>query len=415
MAAPATLSRPKLRPLDVRSYTQDGQPYVLLRDPLQLNDRSLLVPQPLAAVLAFCDGARTPADLAAAFSMHYGFPVSISAVDDLLLAMDEACLLDNERAQAAHAHAVERYRSAPYRAPSLAGQSYPQHPDGLAARLDGYLAAAGTEPLDGSPPSFGLLSPHIDYGRGGSVYVTVWQRVAQQVADAELAILFGTDHYGSDPITLTRQHYATPYGVLPTAVEVVDALAETIGIETAYAGELRHRGEHSLELVAVWLHHMRGRRPILMVPILCGSFHPFFQNGATPATDGLYRSLLDMLRSSMAGRNVVVIASGDLAHVGPAFGGAPLTPAHRRDLAIADQALLDRMAAGDAEGFFGEIKQVQDRNNVCGVSPIYLTLKLLGAVRGELTGYASCPADEHNTSAVTVAGVVFHAAPPPSE
>jgi hypothetical protein len=408
MAATFTPSRPKLRPLDVRHHTHDGQPYVLLRDPLQLSDRTLLVPQPLAAVLAFCDGARTTADLAAAYNRHYGFPVPPSAVDDLLRAMDEACLLDNARAQAAHARAVERYRSAPYRPPLLAGQSYPLHPDHLAEMLDDYLAAVDGEPLSGRPSRCGLLSPHIDYARGGAVYATVWQRAAQLVAQADLAILLGTDHYGSDPITLTRQHYATPYGVLPTAVETVDALAETIGEERAYAGELRHRGEHSLELVAVWLHHLRGGRPLPVVPILCGGFHPFFHNGAAPSSDDLYRGLLDTLRAAMAGRSAVVIASGDLAHVGPAFGGAPLTPAQRRTLAAADQALIERMAAGDAEGFFGEIKRVQDRNNVCGVSPIYLTLKLLGAVRGELTGYASCPADEQDTSAVTVAGVVFH-------
>ena len=65
------------------------------------------------------------------------------------------------------------------------------------------------------------------------------------------------------------------------------------------------------------------------------------------------------------------------------------------------------MRRGDADGFFGAIKQVQDRNNVCGVAPIFLTMQLLGGLAGEQCGYAICPADECDTSVVTVTGMVF--------
>ena len=37
--------------------------------------------------------------------------------------------------------------------------------------------------------------------------------------------------------------------------------AAGVGADRAFAGELRHREEHALELIAVWLHHMRGGRP----------------------------------------------------------------------------------------------------------------------------------------------------------
>ena len=68
---------------------------------------------------------------------------------------------------------------------------------------------------------------------------------------------------------------------------------------------------------------------------------------------------------------------------------------------------MRRMRRADAAGFFESIRRVRDRNNVCGVSPIYLTLRLLEAQTGELHGYASCPADATDTSAVTVCGVVW--------
>ncbi len=143
--------------------------------------------------------------------------------------------------------------------------------------------------MDWSGP-IGLLSPHIDYGRGGEVYAQIWKRAALAAREAELVILLGTDHYGSDLFSLTRQNYATPYGVLPTDTEIVDRLAAAIGEDAAYAGELRHRGEHSLELVAVWLHHMRAGKPVPLVPILTGSFHPFMEDGIEPQDDETIRS-----------------------------------------------------------------------------------------------------------------------------
>jgi hypothetical protein len=37
-------------------------------------------------------------------------------------------------------------------------------------------------------------------------------------------------------------------------------------------------------------------------------------------------AVLDELRSTMHGRRAIVVAAGDLAHVGPAFGGQPTGP-----------------------------------------------------------------------------------------
>ena len=106
------------------------------------------------------------------------------------------------------------------------------------------------------------------------------------------------------------------------------------------------------------------------------------------------------------------MASGDLAHVGPEFGGAPLTERARQALQQADEELLTALRAGDAEGFYRMIKSVDNTNNVCGVSPLYLTLRLLEnghnrPVQGEQFGYAVCPADPHDTSVVTIAGMTF--------
>ncbi len=403
---------PKLRPLDIRPIHHENRPYLLLRDPQQLTEQQLLVPQPLAAVLAFFDGRHRIDEMAEAYQRRYQVAVPADFVHELAETLDEAIMLDNARFAARHAEVREAFRRAPFRTPSLAGAGYPAEPGALWSLLQEYLEDADTaedDAIDWSRP-VGLLSPHIDYGRGGHVYAHVWKRAAQAVREAELVILLGTDHYGDDPFTLTRQSYATPYGVLPTATPIVDRLAATLGEEAAFAGELRHRGEHSLELVAVWLHHLRGGEATPVVPILTGSFHPFMLNGDTPASNPTIGAALNVLREAMAGKRTLVVASGDLAHVGPAFGGAPLDSAGRRGLRTADDELIAAMRAGDAATFFGAIRSVQNRNNVCGVSPIYLMLRLLGESRGEQAGYAVCPADERSTSVVTVAGMVFKGA-----
>jgi MEMO1 family protein len=255
---------------------------------------------------------------------------------------------------------------------------------------------------------FGLLSPHIDYPRGGSVYAQVWHQAAEAVSAAELVILLGTDHYGDDPFTLTRQDYATPYGVLPTAQRIVDNVAGVLGEEVAFSGELRHRGEHSLELVAVWLHHMRQGKPVEVVPILAGSYYGYIMNGASPDSDHRTNLVLNALRSAGKSRRTAVIASGDLSHVGTAFGGSPLTAAARAEVRADDDELIGHMRRANATGFFESIRRVRDRNNVCGVSSFYLMMRLLGATQGELHGYASCPADSNDTSAVTICGMLFH-------
>jgi hypothetical protein len=346
--------------------------------------------------------------------LRYGLPVDRELLQHLIAVLDANFMLENERAAAARQRSLAAYRQAPFRPPTLAGQSYPDDPGRLRQLFDRYLAQARAD--DGVDPSLaagrGVISPHIDYPRGGHVYAAVWHHAEQMARKADLVVLLGTDHYSmGDRLTLTRQHYATPYGVLPTNQAIVDALAEVIGPEAAYAGELRHRGEHSLELVATWLHHMREGRPVEIVPILTGSFGDFIMGKGDPAADVTLAQFLSTLqqRTVAAGQQVLVVASGDLSHVGPAFGGAPTVKQDGgwAQIAAADDELLQQMYAGNAAGFFAAIRRVEDRNNVCGVAPFYLMLRLLGDVEGRLIAYDQCPADPQSTSLVSVCGMVF--------
>ena len=410
---------PKLRAVDVRPQRQNGYLYYLLADPLELSDDSLLVPQAFGPLLALCDGSQSDAAaICRTLAQRYQLALDPTTIRQLLDALDEACLLENQRSAAALAQKVADYRALPARPAAHAGLAYPDEPRTLTRLLDGYLnAPIGPRGVDdrarrnGSAlrqEVTGVFSPHIDYGRGGPVYARTWQAAAQAAQAAELVILIGTDHQGDDLFTLTRQSYATPFGLLPTATDVVDDLAQAVGEKAAFAGELRHLREHSLELVAIWLQHARRGRPVEMLPVLVGGLYRFFADARGPAGDDRIQRFVETVRGHAAGRRTLVVASGDLSHVGPAFGGQPLNRSARASLAASDDGLVERLTAGDGEGFYRSICGVQDKNNVCGLTPTYLTLKILGkGVRGERLAYDSCPADEASTSAVTIGGVVF--------
>lgn len=404
-----SLRFPKLRPLDIQAVNHGGQPLLILRDPLQLSGNYMVVPQELGPALMLFNGANELAAVRAKLRLRFGLPVDPDVLEHLAEVLDANFLLDNERALEAQQRALAVYRTAPYRAPSMAGQSYPADASALRRLLDGYLAQVDTR--NGHGPGTagrGVISPHIDYPRGGHVYAAVWRQAQEMAADADLVVVLGTDHFSmGDRLTLTRQNYATPYGLLPTDTAIVDALAGVVGEEAAFSGELRHRGEHSLELVVTWLHHVRGGRPVTMVPILTGSFADFIADGADPAQDATLNRFVDTLRCQIAGRSALLIASGDLAHVGPAFGGSAVDVAKRRYIEEADRELIGHLAAGSPAGFFGAIQRVRDGNNVCGVSPFYLLLRVLGNVEGWAAAYDQCPADDQNTSLVSVCGMVF--------
>lgn len=403
--------KPRLRPLDFQAVVYQGQQVWYLRDPLQLSRYQIFMPPALAQMMLFCDGTHTPQEIHAALCAQLGVTLEFQIVADALAQLDEACLLENERTQKRLHELQAAYRSQPHRPPALASLSYPGTPTALASTLEGYSNGddlSAWEPWSGR----GIISPHIDYQRGGPVYAKVWQRAKTAVLDAELVLIFGTDHNGGPgTFTLTRQAYATPYGVLPTDVDLIDKVAAAIGPDTAYAEELHHRQEHSIELTAVWLHHIyhqAGVDPKPMIPILIGSFHHFIGNGSHPAQDETLMTAINTLKKETAGKKVLAVASVDFAHVGPNFGDSfPMDQQRRTTLRQTDDYLVQSIIRGDAAGFYNHIAAVNNQNRICGFSPIYLMLRYLGTTAGVQVAYDQCTADEQDTSLVSIAGILL--------
>ncbi len=401
--------KPKLRDVRIHPMTHNGQRGFLLEDPLRLSQGMIFVPQALAPVLALMDGTRTLSGIQAGLRVRTGIYIPTSVLERLVADLDAALMLDNERFAAAREAALREYRQAPYRPPSHADAVYPSDPEAFTRTLDAYVQQVEDLPPHLDHPIRGVVSPHIDYQRGGVIYAGVWTYAADAVRSAQRVVVLGTDHNGDfGTLTLTRQNYATPLGVLPTDQAAVDALVEAIGEENAFREELHHRGEHSIELALAWVHYIRKGAPVDVVPILMGSFAHFVQGVADPAKDPILNRAVAVLQALAADKPTLFVAAGDLAHVGPAFGDPyPWGPVEKARLRAADKDVMETITRGDAEAFFQTIAAVEDRYRICGLPPIYLLLRVLEGATGVVTGYDQCPADEQNGSVVSVCGAAI--------
>ena len=374
----------------------------------------MLVPQHLAPLLALCDGTRDISGLQTGLALRTGVQLSTAQIREFIGGLDEALLLENAAFQQVSAQALKRYREAESRKPSHADLVYPSDPEALSAIIEGYCARASVAGDAPAPTGrlTGVVSPHIDYERGGETYARLWRRCAPLLEDVDLAIIFGTDHAGDlGTITPTRQSYATPLGVLPTDRGIVDGLVETLGHKKAYAEEIHHINEHSIELALVWLHYFIGGRACPIVPVLCGSFGHFVDGEEDVELDEGINATLAFLKNATAGRRTLVIAAADLAHVGPAFGDTtPIDAVGRAALVARDSESLAAICEGDASAFFALSRRESDSRRICGLPPIYIALRLLGQVTGESLGYAQCPADMNGGSLVSIVGALLYEA-----
>lgn len=398
---------PKIRSLKINPVRHRGQPCLLLTDPMQLADQQIVIANELAPLFVLCDGTRDLETISTALMLQFGEIASPSLLQEIMARLDEVYLLDNDRSREAQMAARQVFREQAIRPPMLAGVSYPDQPDALRDQLNSYHTKGNTPEVDEQVR--GLVSPHIDYGRGGPVYAAVWGTAKKSIQEAELVIILGTDHYGSEQLfTLTTVDYSTPYGVLPTAGTIVERLADVLGEDEAFTGELRHRTEHSVELAAVWLHHTREGAPCSLLPILCGDLNRFFPAGLDPTKNDQIQKFSQILQSVLEHPRTVVVAAGDLSHVGPAFGGLPVDAIGSAELGQIDRMLIEGICMGDADGLFEMIRAQDDRNNICGLAPIYHTLRSLGSVHGNEHAYNQCAADQVDSSIVSITGITLH-------
>jgi AmmeMemoRadiSam system protein B len=404
--------RPKLRKVGGRRVQHEGRSYILLEDPHGLFSPQLVTPEGYQGVLRHCDGETHVDEIRRRMRVETRLDLDPGGLRGLFEQLDQAMVLDGPTYQSF----LKSYRAERVRPAALAGRSYDKRPPTLTRQLHSYFDHArgsgrpnGGGPNTGAGRVRGVLSPHIDFYRGGPVYSWAYKALRER-CDAEVFVIMGVAHQGSEHrFALTRKHFATPLGEVQTDQEFVGHLLEACG-EDLLDDELTHRTEHSIEFQAVFLQHVLGpHRPFTIVPVLVGSFHDLMRREAEPIEDAEVAEFVEALRKAEArtSRRVAYVGGIDLAHIGPQFGDPSLIDeATAEQVRRFDTALLDRAVQGDAKGWFAHVSDVEDRWRVCGTAATYTMLHAMGPARGTLLSYDQA-INPDRTCGVTFASVAY--------
>jgi MEMO1 family protein len=398
----AATERPRLRPHVRRTVLPDDPDHVCLEDLLGLCDEPQCLTPEEAAWLDLLDGEHSLAEI----HRDTGGRAPRDRLAQWVERLDNHLLLDTPR--------FRQVVDAPVRPARHAGGCYAADPASLRRQFEGYFTQPKGPglPRPGRPDGslHAALLPHIDYRWGGVSYAWGFKEIVEHT-DAALFVVIATSHYSQHRFTLTRKHFDTPLGVLPTDGDFVDRVVRHYGGGLFDDEWLAHFPEHSVELEAVFLRYLyEGRRDVRIVPLVVGSFQDCVLTGQSPAHHCDIARMIEALRRAAAETRAPIcwLISGDLAHIGPKFNhDEQLTTALLQRSFERDHALLRHAAAGDAAGYFQAIAREQDARNICGFPPTLLLFEAMRPRGGRLVHYDR-HIDPQGNSSVSWASMVFH-------
>lgn len=399
---------PRLRgDIDVMPSPLPDQPGILLRDPFLYTEHILVIPPAWVVVLQCLDGAHTALDAQELLTrLTGGQIVAREEVEQFVSVLDEAGYIEGDELDARKERRHEEFRQAPVRAPTHAGSAYPAERDAIEALFSEPMSPRSET---GGTPPIAIAAPHVSPEGGFASY-----RAAYDFATADddtTFVILGTSHYGApERFGTSKKPFSTPLG---TAEVDQSALSDFIALagDAVDQEDYCHHAEHSIELQVLFLQY-QFRRPIKIVPVLCGPFVDSLRTGKPPETiDGNQRVFDALAELHTKRENLVWVLGVDMAHIGARYGHREAVRAGEgamEDVAAKDRARLERLSEGDAAGFFDLVHPGGDELNWCGYSPLYTFLKSVGAaetLRGDVRAYEQWNIDE--SSVVTFGAIHF--------
>jgi AmmeMemoRadiSam system protein B len=397
---------PRLRPsLDFLPSPVPDKPGLVIRDPFQYSDATLIVPPGLVACLEFFDGEHSSLDLRAYLVRSTGDLETGRIEQHLLDTLSAAGFLEDEAFLRRKEAAERAFRDAPVREPAHAGSGYPDEKSELTQTLNEYMN--GAPPLP-QPRALAIAAPHVSPFGGVDAYRAAYWALTPSDADRTFVIL-GTSHYGApDRLGLTRKPFVTPFGETIPDAALIDEILNKSG-DAAAMEDYCHSIEHSIEFQIVFLQHLFGPK-IRIVPILCGSYANSIYLGGAPESNDHVNRMLGTLGEIAAreGDRLLWVLGVDMAHMGRRYGDDFPALAERgemEEVARRDRERMDRIVLGDARGFWDLVQQNHDDLKWCGSAPIYTFLKAVPQSRGRLLQYRQWNIDDQ--SVVSFAGMRF--------
>ncbi len=398
---------PRLRgDLDFMPSPVEERPGLLIRDLFRYSDAVLIIPPPLVKCLSCFDGQQTRLDLRAALVEATG-ELQVSDIEDQLIdVLTQSGFLEEETFEGLKEAREREFAEAPVREPSHAGSAYPDDPTELRSVMDGWMGNG--HPATSADHLIGIAAPHVSPQGGYESYRAAYGLLGPQYRDRTFVVL-GTSHYGApERFGLTRKPYVTPWGASRTNTALVDELTRQAPDSIAME-DYCHAVEHSIEFQVLFLQSIFGP-DIDILPILCGSYAHSIYRGGKPEQDENVKRFLGALAEIAARENgkLLWVLGIDMAHMGRRYGDAFAALARENEmLAVGgrDRQRMERMAAGDAEGFWELVQENHDDLKWCGSSPVYTFLRVAPNARGSIERYEQWNIDPQ--SVVSFAGMSF--------
>ena len=279
------------------------------------------------------------------------------------------------------------------RYPAVAGSFYPSD-EALIVMLEEFFSDLGEE---GSERRITAgVAPHAGYVFSGYTASRTYKAIFEDGLP-ETFVILGPNHTGlGSPIAVYPEgEWLTPLGSIEVDAEMAKAIAKLSGI--ADLDELAHKYEHSIEVQVPFIQYLSelAGKDVRIVPITLG-----IQD--EDVSKALGKAIFEA--SEELGRDVIVIASTDFMHYGPAYGYVPFRARadelpHR--IKEWDFRLIRRILDFDVKGMFSEIREMN--HTMCGPGAVGTAIvysRLAGALEAELLHYTTSFEVTRSTDAI---------------
>lgn len=233
-----------------------------------------------------------------------------------------------------------------------------------------------------------LFAPHIDFRVEKKLYQKAFKSLPNKKFRRVLVI--GTSHYAgyfpdtyeNTPFIASKKDFHSPLGLIKSAEDWVEKLAnqscvENIGLSFQ---DRAFMPEHSIEFHLV-LAQLFLEPDFDFFPILVGSLEDMMytdQSEQAQQLTKLAKSLTQLIFDYPNPEEILILVSGDLAHVGPRFGDEEDAKDHFLNILKYDQKFLKHITTANYEALLKQMRADYDCYNHCGFPPALLMLKILG-------------------------------------
>ena len=316
---------PKLRGVNAFPTQIQGQQVFCIQDPRGFSQKAVFLPPSLFFIVSLFDGKHSVLDIQAEYMRRYGELIYREKIEEIIDQLEAQLLLDSDRFKDTLEKEKRDFRLSQVREAALAGTSYDSDPKTLRGQIEEYFSppdGPGKPRMENPSGTLkGIIAPHIDFQRGGPCYAFAHKEV-REGSNADLFVILGTAHCEmKNYFGLSLKDFRTPLGTVKTNKALIEVLSEACRWDP-FEDEFVHKREHSIEFQLIFLQYLYPGKPLEIVPILCRSFHEAIERSISPREIPQIREFIEGLKKAVRStdREVCLIASADLSHIGLQFG-----------------------------------------------------------------------------------------------